>query len=183
MATPQKEPLRPVSAEEQAALVRISNATSERRDRVQRATALLAVAQGQAFAQAAQQAGFASGTAVADLVVRFNHHGRRALAIAAGRGRKPTYDPAARTRIVATAQRPPNRREDGTATWSLSTLQRSLRREGFPQLGRSTIRRLLQEAGSASQQTRTWCPTGTALRKRKAGVVRVVDPETEAKRG
>ena len=50
-------------------------------------------------------------------------------------------------------------------------------------MGRSTIRRLLQEAGSSYQQTRTWCPTGTALRKRKAGVVRVVDPETEAKRG
>jgi transposase len=183
MATPQQEPLRAVSAEEQAALVRISNATSERRDRVRRATALLAVAQGQAFAQAAQQAGFASGTAVADLVTRFNRHGLRALAIAAGRGRKPTYDLGARTRIVATAQRPPDRREDGTATWSLSTLQRSLRRENFPQLGRSTIRRLLQEAGSSYQQTRTWCPTGTALRKRKAGVVRVVDPETEAKRG
>jgi hypothetical protein len=47
----------------------------------------------------------------------------------------------------------------------------------------STIRRVLQDAGSSYQQTRTWCPTGTAERKRKAGVVRVVDPQTELKRG
>ncbi len=183
MATPQKEPLRAVSAEEQATLARIAQASSERVDRVRRATALLAVAQGQPFAQAARQAGFRSGTAVAELVARFNRQGLAALAIAPGRGRKPTYDATARARIVATAQREPDRRADGTATWSLSTLQRTLRREGLPRVGASTIRGGLQDAGSSYQQTRTWCPTGTALRKRKAGVVRVVDPQTEVKRG
>jgi hypothetical protein len=50
-------------------------------------------------------------------------------------------------------------------------------------VGATTIRRVLQDAGSSYQQTRTWCPTGTAQRKRKAGVVTVVDPDTEAKRG
>ena len=183
MATPQKEPLRAVSAEELATLARIAQASSERVDRVRRATALLAVAQGQPFAQAARQAGFRSGTAVAELVARFNRQGLAVLAIAPGRGRKPTYDATARARIVATAQREPDRRADGTATWSLSTLQRTLRREGLPRVGASTIRGVLQDAGSSYQQTRTWCPTGTALRKRKAGVVRVVDPETELKRG
>ena len=84
---------------------------------------------------------------------------------------------------MATAQRPPERKADGTATWSLSTLQRTLRREGLPQIGTSTIRRVLQDAGSSYQKTRTWCPTGTAQRKRKAGVATVVDPETEVKRG
>jgi hypothetical protein len=65
----------------------------------------------------------------------------------------------------------------------LSTLQRTLRREGFPTLGATTIRRVLEEAGSSYQRSRTWCPTGTAQRKRKAGVVTVVDPRTEEKRG
>jgi len=88
-----------------------------------------------------------------------------------------------RARIVATAQRQPNRRTDGTATWSLSTLQRSLRPVGVPRVGTSTIRRVLQDAGSSYQRTRTWCPTGTAQRKRKSGVVTVVDPNTEEKRG
>jgi transposase len=182
MATLQKAVLRPVTAEEWAALERIAKASSERLDRVRRALAVLAVAQGEPFVRAAQQAGFQSGTTIAQLVGRFNQHGLEALDIAAGRGRKPTYEPAARARIVRTAQRAPDRRTDGTATWSLSTLERTLRREAFPRLGATTIRRVLQDAGSSYQQTRTWCPTGTAERKRKSGVVRVTDPETEAKR-
>ena len=183
MATPQKELLRPVTAEEWAALERIAKASSERLDRVRRALAVLAVAQGAPFARAAQQAGFQSGTTIANLVSRFNQHGLGALSIAPGRGRKPTYEAAARARIVALAQRAPDRRADGTATWSLSTLERTLRREAFPRLGATTIRRVLQDAGSSYQQTRTWCPTGTAERKRKSGVVRVTDPQTEEKRG
>jgi transposase len=183
MATPQQAPLRPLTGAEQAALERLAAASSERVDRVRRATALLGVARGRPFAQAARQAGFRSGTAVANLVGRFNRHGLGALDLAAGRGRRPTYDRAARARIVATAQRSPDRKADGTATWSLSTLQRTLRREGLPRVGTSTIRRVLQDAGSSYQKTRTWCPTGTAQRKRKAGVVTVVDPETEVKRG
>ncbi len=182
MAPPQKTTLRCVGAEEQATLERLSRATSERVDRVRRATALLAVARGQSFAQAAERAGFKSGSTVAELVGRFNVRGMGALAIGAGRGRKLSYDTAARTRIVATAQRPPERKVDGTATWSLSTLERTLRREAYPQLGATTIRRVLEAAGSSYQKTRTWCPTGTAQRKRKAGVVTVVDPQTEEKR-
>ena len=179
----QKEPLRAVTEEERGALQRIAKATSERVDWVRRAVALLAVAAGQSFAGAARQAGFRSGAAVATLVARFNQQGVAAVRIAPGRGRKVTYAVLARARIVATAQRTPDRREDGTATWSLSTLQRTLRREGLPTLGATTIRRVLTEAGSSYQRTRTWCPTGTAQRKRKAGVVTVVDPRTEEKRG
>jgi transposase len=116
-------------------------------------------------------------------VARFNAVGLAALAVAAGRGRKRTYDETARVQIVATAQRVPDRREDGSATWSLSLLMRALRQAGLPLIRATTIRRVLQEAGSSYQRTRTWCPTGTAIRKRKAGPVQVVDPLTEQKRG
>src|SRR6266516_6670133 len=183
MATMQKERLRPLTVAEQRELTAITKASSERLDRVRRAAALLSVAQGQGFLPAARAAGLRSGTTVSNLVRRFNRAGWAALRIAAGRGRRPTYGPAARGRIVATAQRSPARRTDGTATWSLKTLERTLRREGLPRLGATTIRRVLREAGSSYQRTRTWCPTGTAQRKRKAGVVRVVDPKTEEKRG
>ncbi len=183
MAPPQRAPLRPLTPGEGGTLTRLSKASSARVDGVRRATALLAVAQGQSFAQAARQAGLRSGGAVAALVGRFNQRGLAAVVIAAGRGRRPTYDGSARARIVATAQRPPERKADGTATWSLATLERTLRREGLPRVGATTIRRVLQDAGSSYQQTRTWCPTGTAQRQRKAGVVTVVDPDTEAKRG
>jgi transposase len=144
---------------------------------------LLAVARTGVFLHAAREAGLGSGTTVADLVARFNRHGLAAVRIARGRGRRPTYAASARAQIVATAQREPDRRTDGTATWSLSTLQRTLRRSGLPRMGTSTIRRVLQDAGSSYQRTRTWCPTGTAQRKRKSGVVTVVDPRTEEKRG
>src|ERR1700686_737388 len=91
MPTPQLEPLRAITAAEQAALERIVSAGSERVDHVRRAVAILAVAQGKPFIHAAELAGLRSGTTVADLVKRFNRCGLAALTIAAGRGRKPTY--------------------------------------------------------------------------------------------
>ena len=183
MATAQQEARRPLTPAERAALEQVRRATSGRVDRVRRAVALLALAEGTSFAAAARQAGYRSGSAVTALVRRFNRRGLAALTIAAGRGRQPTYDPAARAQIVTTAQRAPERQADGTATWSLSTLERTLRREAFPRLGATTIRRVLEDAGSSYQRTRTWCPTGTAERQRKSGVARVVDPETEVTRG
>jgi transposase len=183
MATMQQERLRPLTLAEQGELKAVTMASSQRVDRVRRATALLAVAGGESFSAAARAAGYRSPGAVTYLVRRFNRAGPAALGIAAGRGRRPTYDRAARARIVATAQRPPDRKRDGTATWSLSTLERTVRRGGLPRVGATTIRRVLRDAGSSYQRTRTWCPTGTARRKRKAGVVRVVDPQTEEKRG
>lgn len=183
MGPTQKERLRPLTMAEQREVRRSTKASSERLDRVRRATAVLAVARGQAFEAAAREAGLRSGTTVSNLVRRFNRDGLGALRIAAGRGRRPTYDAAARARIVATAQRAPDRKVDGTATWSLSTLEKTVRREGLPRVGATTIRRVLHDAGSSYQRTRTWCPTGTAQRKRKTGVVQVVDPKTEEKRG
>ena len=183
MVAMQKERLRPLTVAEQRELLAVAKASSERVDRVQRATALLAVAAGETFAAAARAAGYRSIGAVTYLVRRFNQVGLGVLAIAAGRGRRPTYGVAERAQIVATAQRPPDRKADGTATWSLSTLERTVRREGLPRVGATTIRRVLHDAGSSYQRTRTWCPTGTAQRKRKAGLVRVVDPQTEEKRG
>src|SRR5690349_19217757 len=107
MGRPQREGLRALTTEEMATLRRVSQATSERVDRVQRARALLAVSAGASFVAAAHEAGFRSGTAVAGVVSRFNRHGLAALSLAPGRGRKPTYDAAARSQIVALAQRPP----------------------------------------------------------------------------
>lgn len=180
----QKAPLRPLSPQEHQELQRIIKASSERLDRVRRAKALLVVAQGHSYTEAAHQAGFNCLDSVAHLVARFNQHGVSALGIAYGRGRRPTYDNAARTHILQKVQNPPDRRQDGTSTWSLSTLQRSLREEdaSLSRLGATTIRGVLHEAGYSYQRTRTWCPTGTAQRKRKEGVVTVIDPQTQVKK-
>jgi len=184
-----QEALRGLSEVEREEVERLSRSDSERVDRVRRATAVLAVAEGRPFVAAANQAGMASGSTVTGLVRRFNRRGLAALGIAAGRGRRPTYDAAARATIVATAQRRPDRRPPTpagrpcTATWSLNTLERTVRREGLSQIGATTIRRVLHAAGSSYQRSRTWCPTGTAVRQRKSGPVTVADPQTEQKRG
>jgi transposase len=184
MPAAQKAPLRPLLLSEDQELRRITKATSERADRVRRAQALLAVAVGRSFTQAAATAGFKSGDSVAQLVARFNQLGLPALDIAPGRGRHVQYDSAARTHIVQKVQSAPDRAIDATATWSLTLLERALRadRPEFAQLGATTIRRILYEADYSYQRTRTWCPTGTAQRKRKAGIIPVVDPEAELKK-
>jgi len=183
MAPQQKERLRVLTAEEQGTLERVRHTTSGRHDEVRRATALLAVAAGASFTAAAGVAGYAGGSSVHALVRRFNARGLAALTIAPGRGPKRTYDAATRAQVVALAQRPPDRKRDGTATWSLNTLARAVQREVCPAPKARTVAQILRDAGSSYQKTRTWCPTGTAERQRKAGVVRVVDPLTEEKRG
>ena len=185
MPRPQKEPLRPLAAHERATLEEVARSGAERADRVARAKALLAVADGARFTAAARAAGRRSGDGVAKLVARFNADGLAALTTRPG-GRPPLrYGPAEAARILREARRPPDRARDGTATWSLTTLRRALRSapDGLPRVSTFAILRVLREAGLSWQETRTWCATGVVQRKRKAGVVEVVDPATAAKRG
>src|SRR5690606_5550261 len=99
-------------------------------------------------------------------------------------GRRPTYGPEAARRIAAEAARAPTPEADGTATWSLSALRRTLRAapDGLPKVSTYTIRRVLRESGASYQRTRTWCPTGSALRRRKAGPAPAVDPDADSKK-
>ena len=91
---------------------------------------------------------------------------------------------AERNRILAEARRAPDREADGTATWSLMTLRHALRTapDGLPNVSTGTIRAVLIEAGWSWQRSRSWCETGTAQRKRKHGIVTVIDPDAEAKK-
>lgn len=181
----QKDPLRPLSDDEHAVLRHLSRSGSEPAAVVARAKALLAVAGGATFTAAAQAAGRRSGDAVGRLVARFNHAGLDALVPGHGGGRPARYTSGERERILAEARRSPERERDGTATWSLVSLQRALRRaaDGLPQVSTFTIWCVLREAGWSWQRTRTWCPTGTAVRLRQRGPVTVHDPDAEAKRG
>ena len=184
MCRPQKEPLRALNQRERDELARLPRSQREPAVHVARARALLAVAAGQSFTAAAHAAGRRSGDGVAKLVARFNVLGLSAVAGRPLPGREPTYDEPARERILAEARRAPPPAQDGTATWSLSTLQRALRRapDGLPKVSTYTIRTVLVQAGARFGRTRSWCPTGTALRKRKGGVVKVADPDAAAKK-
>jgi hypothetical protein len=91
---------------------------------------------------------------------------------------------AERKCILAEFERQPDREQDGTATWSLSILQRALQQapDGLPNVSIYTLWCVLRDAGWTWQKNRTWCKTGTVTRKRKGVVVEVTDPEAEAKK-
>ena len=94
------------------------------------------------------------------------------------------YDAPTRERILREFHRPPDREQDGTATWSLTTFQRAPRRapDGLPTVSTWTILQTLWDTGYTWQESRTWCRTGTVLRKRKTGVVEVTDPDATPKK-
>jgi hypothetical protein len=80
----------------------------------------------------------------------------------------PTYG-----ELVITVCQVLDRRLDGTATWSLVTVQRALRRapDGLARVSTHTIGCVLHEAGYTWQRDRSWCDTGKAIRVRKSGQV------------
>jgi transposase len=184
MSRRRKDPLRPLSPEELACLQQISRARSEPASHVARAKALLAVAAGASYQAAAEAAGRRSGDAVSQLVALFNRQGLDAIEPGHGGGPQPRYSLAERERILAEVRRTPERERDGTATWSLSSLQRSLRQapDGLPEVSTYTIWCVLHDAGFSWQNSRSWCNTGSVLRKRKTGKVLVEDPDALAKK-
>ncbi len=184
MCRPQKDPLRLLSAEERKALEQFSRCLTMPADQVIHAKEVLAVADGHTFTDAAKSVGRTSGDAVAHLIARFNTQGLAALETRHGGGPPIRYTAAKCERILREFRRAPDRRLDGTATWSLTTLQRALRRapDGLPKVSTYTILCVLHEAGCTWQQDRTWCDTGKALRVRKSGTVEVRDPDASAKK-
>jgi transposase len=185
MTRRRKDPLRPLTEEERELLVRISRSHAEPAAHVARAKALLAVADGKSYTQAAKSAGRRSGDAVSDLVSRFNREGMAAIEPRHGGGPRITYTAKERERILKEARRAADREADGSGTWSLSTLRKALRQadEGLPEVSTYTIWKVLREAGFSWQRTRSWCETGRVKRKRKSGeVVEVTDPDAEAKK-
>src|SRR3954466_15666040 len=167
MSRRKKDPLRELTEPERQALVQLSRSQPAPAAEVIRAKILLAVARGDDYQDAARSVGRRSGDAVSHLVARFNAEGLEALTPRHGGGRRPTYGPEARARIAAEAARAPTPEADGTASWSPSTLRQALRAapDGLPRVSTYTIREVLHQAGASYQRTRTWCPTGSALRR------------------
>ncbi|HEX4608767.1 MAG TPA: hypothetical protein VH092_11240 [Urbifossiella sp.] len=179
MTRRRKDPLRARTDDERRPLTHVRRSAAAPAVRVARATILLAVADGADDPTAARAAGRRSGDAISHRVARFDREGVAALHPRHAGGHALTYDATARGRIRRDAARPPTPAADGTATGSRTTLRRVLRAapDGLPAVPTFTIWRALREAGYAFQKTRTWCPTGSAVRRRKAGVVTVTDPD------
>ncbi len=182
----QKDPLRPLSDAERRALSRLSRSQSAPAAQVARARALLAVAEGQSYTAAARLVGRHAGDTVGRWVAGFNRDGLTAVVPRHGGGQRIRYGAAEQRRILAEVARPPERARDGTATWSLTTLRAALRRaeDGLPGISTYTIGRTLHAAGFTWQEGRSRCETGVVVRKRKReGLVTVIDPDAAAKRG
>ena len=180
----QQDPLRPLTPDERAWLERLSRSRTEPAAQVARARALLAVAAGQRYTDAARAAGRRSGDAVAQLVARFNREGLAALRPGHGGGQPERYSRTEQERILREVRRAPDRDADRTGTWSLATLRRALRQapDGLPTVSTYTIWRVLHDAGFTWQKDRSWCETGAAIRRRKSGTVTVHDPDAVAKK-
>lgn len=182
----QHDPLRAVTEDERAVLAQVRRSGREAAAVVARAKALVAVADGASYTAAAQGAGRRSGDAVARLAARFNTEGLDALVPRHGGGQPARYARAERERLLVEARRPPAHEREGTATWSLVSVQRALRRapDGLPPVSTSTSWCVRRAAGWTWPRTRTWCPTGTARRKRQHGAALTVhDGDAAATRG
>ena len=184
MTRRKKETLRALSADERKVLEQISRSASEPAGHVAHAKGLLAVAAGETYTEAAVVVGRKTGDTVARWVSEFNRQGLAALVRKHGGGPARKYGPAERERILAEVRRQPTPEQDGTATWSLQLLCRTLRcaPDGLPTVGEDTIRTVLLEAGFTWQRSRSWCQTGQVVRQRKDGPVTVCDPDAEAKK-
>jgi transposase len=115
----------------------------------------------------------------------FNQEGLAAITPRHGGGAKPQYEAAHRQQILEIVQQPPDLAISGVSQWSLSALQRHLRADAngeFITISTYTLWQVLHQADYSWQQSRSWCATGSALRQRKSGVVKVTDPDAEAKK-
>ena len=184
MSRRKTEALRALTEEEVGELERLSRERSAPAEWVVRARVLLHVRAGMDYQAAAQAVGRRDGDSVSALVKRFNRESVGALAGRHGGGPPVKYGTVARERIIREVERKPSCEADGTASWSLSTLQRRLREadDGLPQVSTSTIRKVLLEAGYDWQHSRSWCQTGKVERLRKRGRVVVSDADAEAKK-
>jgi len=184
MTRKKKNILRTLTEEEQTWLARISRSQNEPAAHVARAKEILAVAAGNNYVEAAHQAGIKSGDTVSRLVERFNQEGMQAIQPRHGGGPAIKYNAAERERVLAEARRQPDPEKDGTNTWSLTTLQKSLQEmpDGLPNISTERIWVILQEAGFRWQKSRSWCETGQVMRKRKRGIETVVDPDATPKK-
>lgn len=170
MGRHQKRPLRGITEAEKAELIQVASSEVERVERIRRARALLAVADGKSFTEAARLIRMRSSSGVAAIVQRFHERGLEALDTLPGAGRHPIYSLAERDLVLAEVQREMER----TTFWSLSTLEQALRRasNGAPRVSAKTIGQVLRDAGYNWHPGRhAWVRESEGLHEQKASRV------------
>lgn len=182
MAAERKEALRKITSDEHHFLEHLAHSSAEPAYRVAWAKELLAVKAGMSYSEAAKAAGRRSNDAVSHLVSRFNDSGLAALHLRHGGGNPIEFGIQKQKKILNRFKTPPDQRRDGTATWSLNTLQLALKSRDRLKVSTYTIFKVLHENGYTWQHNRTWVDTGKAIRMRKRGRVEVQDADRLAKK-
>src|SRR5215210_8021041 len=118
MSRHRKDPLRPLTPDERTELTRLSRSQTAPAE-VDRARALLAIADGASYTAAAHLVGRGHNETISAWVSRFNREGLSAVRPHHGGGPRLRYGAEAQHRILAEWARSPQREQDGTATWSL----------------------------------------------------------------
>src|SRR5829696_6715655 len=113
MSRHQKDPLRPLTADEREELTRLSRSLSAPATEVERARALLAIADGAGYTAAAHRVGRQHNETISAWVSRFNREGLAAVRPHHGGGPRIRYGAEAQQRILAEWARAPEREQDG----------------------------------------------------------------------
>lgn len=182
MAAARKETLRTVTKDEHQLLEHLAHSSAEPAYRVAWAKELLAVEAGMSYSEAARMAGRRSNDAVSHLVFRFNKMGISALNLPHGGGNPIQYGVKEQQIILARFKTVPDKEQDGTATWSLNTLQMALKNRDNLDVSTYIIWKVLHENGYSWQHNRTWVDSGRTIRMRKDGPVEVEDIDRIAKK-
>src|SRR3954468_560059 len=101
MSRHRKDPLRPLTADERQELTRLSRSLSAPAAQVERARALLAIADGASYTAAAHQVGRRHTETISAWVSRFNRDGLAAVRPGHGGGPRIRYGADAQQRILA----------------------------------------------------------------------------------
>ena len=109
MSRHRKDPLRPLTADERIELTRLSRSHSAPAAQVERARALLAIADGASYTAAAHQVGRHHNETISAWVSRFNREGLAALRPGHGGGSRTRYGADAQQRLLTEMARPPAR--------------------------------------------------------------------------
>jgi transposase len=182
MAAVRKEALRTISQDEHQLLEHLSQSSAEPAYRVIWAKELLAVEAGMSYSEAAERAGRRSNDSVSQLVSRFNQMGLAALNLRHGGGNPIQYGVEEQQKILKRFKTTPDKEQDGTATWSLKTLQMALKNRDHLSMSTYIIWKVLHENGYSWQHNRTWIDTGKTIRMHKAGPVAVEEIDRIAKK-
>src|SRR4051795_8355626 len=109
MSRHRKDPLRPLTPDERIALTRLSRSPSAPAAQVERARALLAIAEGASYTAAAHQIGRRHNETISAWVSRFNRDGLAAVQPRHGGGPRLCYGIDEQQRILAAMGRAPAR--------------------------------------------------------------------------